>query len=106
MPVQIPHFDMPFRFAPGGSVVTVEQNSQEDIDNCVEAIVRTPLGFRAYVPRFGIFDPAFEIQPINTDVINAQISLNEPRAQAQIRQDPDAFDELIVHVKVGVTEYV
>jgi hypothetical protein len=45
-----PHFDLPFRYGRGREVV-VQQDTVEDIRNCVEAGVRTLRGTRPWVPK-------------------------------------------------------
>jgi len=47
-----PHFDLPFRFLKSGGAVVSEQDSFDDVANCVEAICRTPQGFRVDNPDF------------------------------------------------------
>jgi len=80
----VPHFDMPFRFGSAGShVAVVEQNTGEDVTNCVETILRTTRGTRLYVPNFGITDPTFSIKPLPTmvtDQMEQEVVENEPRA--------------------------
>ena len=93
----IPHFDLPFRFGPNLAVVQ-EQDSIEDVMNCVAAILRTQVGERTDLPEFGILDPTFETQPIDTAAIIQQVLAQEPRATLVIDQNPSAFDELIVNL--------
>jgi len=102
-----PHFDMPFRMTGSGSFAVVEQDSEKDVMNCIEAILRTQIGSRFYVPNFGIEDPTFEVQPIDTIGIQQQILRNEPRAATTIKQSLDIVDKLVDHVQIveiGVTE--
>lgn len=97
----IPHFDLPLRYH-GGQAITVDQDSLEDIRNCVEAAVRTERGTRPWVPQFGIDDPTFENQPISMPVLAQQIKDSEPRATLDLRQfvaDPDLLaDRIVVRV--------
>jgi phage baseplate assembly protein W len=99
----IPHFDHPFRFGPSLAVV-VEQDSPEDIINCVAAILRTELGERVDLPEFGINSPVFETQPIDIAPIIELIVEQEPRAVAVIDQEQDVIDQLIVNLLVNVTQ--
>jgi hypothetical protein len=99
----IPHFDHPFRFGPSLAVV-VEQDSPEDIVNCVAAILRTELGERIDLPEFGIISPVFQTQPIDIAPILELIVEQEPRAAAVIDQYPDEIDELILNLLVTVTQ--
>ena len=101
-----PHFDMPFRFvgstAINKSVAVAEQNSFEDIGNCVETIVRTPLGFRDDAPGFGFPDLVLLEQPVVTKDVVELVQGQEPRAVILITERPDAFDQLIDRLTVEV----
>ena len=99
----IPHFDQPFRFGPNLAVV-VEQDTAEDVVNCVAAILRTELGERADLPEFGVVSPVFQNQPIDVNPIIEWIVTQEPRAAAVIDQNPGALDSLIMDLMVTVTQ--
>lgn len=96
--VNVPHFDFPMRFGADGHIVTIEQNSEKDLINCVYAALKTDLGSRLYVPGFGIEDPVFELAPIGPEMIN-QIKASEPRADVLIQEH---LDDLTDYVTVGV----
>lgn len=78
---EVPQFDLPFRVE-DGEVLEVEQGSLEDIDNCVEAIVRTPLGSHLDDLELGIPDKAFRRLGPNPSAgeFLAAIEGQEPRA--------------------------
>jgi phage baseplate assembly protein W len=102
-----PHFDLPFRFV--GSTTTnksaavVEQNSFADIADCVEAIVRTPLGFRNDAPEFGFPDLEFLEQPIVSEDVVELVQAQEPRARVLITEQTDLIDVLIDRLTVEVS---
>jgi phage baseplate assembly protein W len=96
-----PHFDLPFRFS-GKSVAVVEQDSYEDIANCVESILRTPQGYRDDEPDFGNPLDAFETIPVNTDIIADAIAVQEPRATVLLNEYPDALDSLVDNIRVEI----
>lgn len=100
--LDIEHFDLPFRLA-GKSFGVVEQDSPADVANCVEAIIRTPNGFRDDSPDFGMDDLVFTNLPVNIDRITTQITEQEPRAEIFIREQPDRYDALIEHLVVEVS---
>lgn len=52
-------WDFPFRLGPGGSVATVDQDSDRDIENLLAVACLTRPGERQQAPSFGIADPAF-----------------------------------------------
>ena len=102
MAVDSPHFDLPFRLLSTGAAVS-EQDTYDDVANCVEAIVRTPYGFRDDAPNFGF--PSVELRPMPVisseirDVVDAQ----EPRATILISERPDFYDQLIDRITVEVS---
>lgn len=93
------HFDLPFRFSPQGNAVVVEQDTSEDIRNCVEAAVRTPIGTRFYVPEFGITDPTFSMSPISMKALQAQLQNSEPRARTELQE---WITQLVARIRIGV----
>lgn len=100
-----PHFDLPFRFTPsgGGGSAVVEQNSFEDIANCVEAIIRTPLGYRDDAPQFGFPDLTLIEQPIISKDVVELVQSQEPRATVLIGEQVDFIDVLIDRLTVEVS---
>lgn len=50
----------PFRLGPTGSVATVEQGSDQEINEEIAVGMLTRPGERIQVPTFGVADPAFE----------------------------------------------
>lgn len=62
MAVQLIAF--PFRLGPTGSLATVEQNSDADVDQQLAIAVLTAPGERDQAPTFGVADPAFSGFPL------------------------------------------
>ena len=85
------------------TAAVVEQSSFEDIANCVETIVRTPLGFRDDAPQFGF--PSLELleQPVVTQEVIELVQAQEPRATVLITEVPDVLDQLIDRLTVEVS---
>jgi len=82
MATRTPHFATPFRLS-GSSFAVIEQDSAEEIEDCVEVVLRTMAGSRVEVPDFGIPDETFqqlEPNPTAETYLNA-ISEWEPRAR-------------------------
>jgi uncharacterized protein CbrC (UPF0167 family) len=100
--VDVPHFDLPFQLGRDGATV-VEQDSIEDVANCVVAIFLTHVGWRDEVPAFGVQDFAMRRQPIGEDDINNLISAQEPRAGIVVNERRDSSDRMIDHINVGVS---
>lgn len=100
--VENPHFDIPFRLLPAGTPVT-EQDTFEEIANCVEVIIRTPLGFRDDAPDFGFPNLELLSQPVINQELQEIVDNQEPRASVLLREQPDFYDNLIDRVTVEVS---
>ena len=74
-----------------GRVETVEQDSQEHIDQCVDGIIGTLLGSRVEKPEFGIPDTRFTGGSGTAQAVAAAIERWEPRADVSV----DAVAELL-----------
>lgn len=100
----VPHFQIPFKFTFGADgflhAAVNEQDSIEDVTACVEAIVRTPLGFREELPDFGIRDQTFTQGMINSEDIIVAITQWEPRAEILIEEDDSMLDKFIAIARV------
>jgi phage baseplate assembly protein W len=101
----VPHFSLPFRFGFVGTnlrqAAVNEQDSIDEIADCVQAILLCPLGFRLEVPSFGIPDPTFR-SGVDIDEMRTIIRTWEPRASVLMSAAPDRFDELLQHVETDV----
>lgn len=84
MPVRTPHLRTPFSIV-GSSPAEVEQDSDVEIDQCIEAVLRTPVGTRIEDPEFGRPDETFRTQGPNpnADIYVAAVEAGEPRARAR-----------------------
>lgn len=74
-----PHFRVPFRMTRQG-VATVEQDTVEEITQCVFAVLATEVGSRQEEPDFGILDQSFVQGGADLEDIEAAVSDWEPRA--------------------------
>lgn len=101
--IETPHFDIPFRFD-ATSAVCVEQDSIEDITNCVEAVMRYPTGFREDLPEFGIPDQVFTEGNLDVEAVRASVEYWEPRAITTMDEEMDLIDVAArtLNVSVGV----
>lgn len=82
MPVAMPHLRLPFSVVNGRAQV-VEQNSIEEVTQCVLACLSTPYGSRQDAPEYGIDAGLFSKQSIRQDIspILAAVEEAEPRAR-------------------------
>lgn len=79
---------------------TVEQDSLDDVAQCVYAVMATERGSRIEDPDFGITDPTFEQGGMDVGEALLQIGTWEPRANVTIEQDiVDLTDAVTVEVR-------
>lgn len=94
-----PHFDIPFRFAPGGGPALVqEQDEFEEVRNSVIAVLSTEEGTRLDVPDFGIPPQTFREGGVNTNAILAALRRWEPRAEVILGVDEIVKMAQTIHV--------
>jgi hypothetical protein len=98
----VPHFDLPFVLGKGGAVV-VEQDTADDVANCVIAIALTHVGWRDEVPAFGLPDFAMRKQPIGEKDISNMFGTQEPRALLVVNERMDSADHMIDRINIGVS---
>lgn len=99
--VTVPHFSLPLRYVNGSALVN-EQDSIDDVADCVYAVCVTNPGDRAELPDFGLVDPAFGQEPLIASAAQNQIEQWEPRAQVLVDMAPDRYDQSIVNAQVNV----
>lgn len=93
-------FAMPFRFA-GGRAVKVPRDSREDVDGCLEALLRTELDSRLELPEYGVPDQAFRTNGPDAVPIREAIDRWEPRAKVRVKADPSDLARMIGRVQVN-----
>jgi phage baseplate assembly protein W len=103
----IPHLAMPLRFK-GAQWVLVEQDSEEEVAQCVRNVCAFERGYRIEDPDFGITDPTFQTMPIDTGDIAQALADYEERAAVAIYQEitPDGRVSIRLDVSVPTSEEV
>ena len=97
---EVPHLRWPLRLA-AGQLLTIEQDTIDDVEQCVHVLLTTPLGTRPLAPDVGTVDPAFTgADPAD---IQDRLADSEPRAQVTVTVD-GAGPEHTVAVQVALTE--
>ena len=101
----IPHLAMPLRFV-NGQWAVVEQDTEDEVAQCVRNILAFERGYRVEDPDFGIRDPTFQTMPIDTDDISQALDEYEERAQVAIFQElsPDGSVSIRLEVSVPTSE--
>lgn len=94
-----PHYDYPFRLnSAGDGAVVLEQDSEDEVSNCVEVILSTRRGERVELSDFGIDDQAFRQNGIDVGHVLAQVRKYEDRADLVI--DPGQIEDLVQEVGI------
>ena len=93
----VPHFDTPLRFT-GSDFAVVEQDSTEEIADCVEACLRTPVGSRIDEPEYGAPDEMFSQLGPNpsAEPYLAAVERDEPRADLLGEAEIEAMTKRIL----------
>jgi hypothetical protein len=99
----IPHLAWPIRFTDTGQYVTVQQDTDDEVAQCVGVLVSYLRGFRIERPDFGIFDPTFNVQPIDTSDIGKACAIFEARADVDLEEYDDPNDRGKTTVRLRVT---
>lgn len=96
------HLALPLRVLSTGHLATVEQDSVDDVLQCVRVVLGTPQGTRDELPEFGLPDLTFSEGGADVAVIEETLSEWEPRADAQARHDDARLEEGVSRVVVEV----
>lgn len=99
---EVPHFAFPFRVE-SGSVAVQEQDTTDEVAQCVQVLLATPLGERQEQPDYGVTDPTFQ-EDIDQQEILTAVSEWEPRALPALTDDIDSADELVRTLRATVAE--
>jgi hypothetical protein len=106
MAVETPHFAHPFTIGeqPDGTLAALvrEQDDIDEITDCVTRIVLFNRGDRDELPDFGIDDPLFAQQPIDTRRLSAQVAEWEDRVEVDADSQIDSLDDLIANVRLTI----
>ena len=101
----IPHLRLPFRIGPTGAAEVVEQDSYEEIAQCVEVLLTTRQGDRLAVADYGVPDQVFlNENEVSAASLASLVQKWEPRAVVALGSAPVTGDELarVLGAKVRV----
>ena len=104
--VLIPHVAIPLTFLAGGAggMDMNEQDTLDDVYDCVQAIIRCPEGYRPELPGFGIADQTFTENTIDLELIADKVRTWEPRSDVIYEQTLTGFGLLEDLVKARVSK--
>lgn len=97
----IPHFDIPFKINGVRGALVVEQDSEDEIMNCLETILRYQKGQRPEQPEFGVPDVVFSEPTVDVTRIQEALIEWEPRVEAKVNQP--IVTDLIHTIVVGAS---
>lgn len=101
MAITTPKISFPFHLrANGQSAVVVEQDSDDEIVDCVETLLSTEEGSREELPAYGIDEQVFLQGGVDLDVVMATVARWEPRALVVL--EADEIEALVQRVRVKV----
>ena len=95
----VPHFAIPFRFSTPHAQ-EVEQDTQDEIAQCCEAVLRYPLDYRPELPEFGCPETAFQMEPLDLTTMQTQLDRWEPRAQSLVDEQDFDLDQLAASILI------
>lgn len=75
---EVPHLAFPLRIT-SGTFAAVEQDTIEDVRQCVHVLLSTPIGARPLAPEIGVEDPTFT-EGIDPELMQAMLEEQEDRA--------------------------
>lgn len=102
--MSIEHFNFPFKFSTlTKHVDVVDQDSIDDVGNCVMVALSTQFGSRVEVPTFGVPDQVFQLQPLTLETIISSVLEWESRADLVMNQETDIRDPLITKLTTIVS---
>jgi phage baseplate assembly protein W len=97
----VPHLQWPLRIH-DGRLQVVEQDTIEDVRQCVHALLVTPRGARPLAPELGIDDPTFI--GVDPERLAADLQDAEPRAIVTVElagPDQHGQQQVPVHVELA-----
>lgn len=95
-----PHLAFPLEFR-NDRVVVTEQDSQDEIVDCVEALLSIPLGSLVHQPDLGLADPTFRQNGVDLSEIEGTVAQWEPRADVDAIRTAIQDSEDKIQVNVG-----
>jgi phage baseplate assembly protein W len=102
MTVIVPHFRFPFGLD-GASFGVNEQDTHDEIQDCVAVLISTPTGSRMVQPDYGVDEALFQQVPVDMTSIVTALTQWEPRAVITLTQTLSTVDEKILHIRARVT---
>lgn len=97
----VPKLAWPLRLD-GTRMATLEQDTVDEVAQCVELLLSTEPGQRLELPEYGV-PPWLFTTTVDVDRVLAEVEEWEPRARVLLEVDHDRLDDLIRDVTVRVS---
>lgn len=98
----VTHLAFPFRLDYHGSPEVVDQDSLEDVSQCVRVLVSTVRGERLELPEYGLPDPVFAPDGMVADGVARAVERWEPRV-ANLAIESSWLTELVRRHRIEVS---
>lgn len=99
----IPHLRLPLDFS-GGRAGAVEQDTPDDVAQCVETVLLYEPGHLEANPRFGVEDQAFALGGPDAGELIAAAERFEPRARLLLDEAPQVAAQLEATVRLRLAQ--
>ncbi|MCB0954657.1 MAG: hypothetical protein KDB12_00710 [Ilumatobacter sp.] len=97
----IPHIRWPFGLSPAAGLAVVDQDTIQDVQQCVHVLLHTPRGSRPLAPHIGTDDNTFRAD-YPAGAVAREVSEWEPRAVVGITPTTST-DGQVIRVSVHTT---
>lgn len=95
----IPHFKFPFSLTPAGDRTQMtEQDTDEEIMDCLQVLLSTVQGERIDLPEYGVQDQTFRQNGVDVGHVLQQIRRFEERADTVLETEP--IEDLVQRINV------
>lgn len=104
--VNVPHFKLPLRFVSTSAGIradVTEQDTYDEIRDCIEATARYELEQRPEAPTFGIPQQVFG-NPVDSSEVLVHLQNNEPRMSAVIGHQISDDDDLLAIITTRIED--
>lgn len=86
-----------------GRLATLTQDSDEEITQALEAVLRHRVGDRSDLPGLGVPDPTFEELPIDLSATRLALEEYELRATAVLAGGDELIEDLVAEIRATWT---
>lgn len=97
-----PHFSLPFRLTPSGGPVVVDQDTDDEIEDCIEVFLSTVIGTRIDEPSYG--RPILEFTEGGIDLVHLQNLIEAWEDRAPTVLERVSLENLVDRIRINMRE--